>query len=233
MENKDTYGRSQTSERFKTIDQNGEMPRVRSNQSYNEKQMRSRSTSGKYSSNTRQKAKVSKKWHRTAIAVTIATSMFVGGYLSKPLDDAIDYVTNWARLKEMTSSFEDNVINKNIYKTYTQDTSLNYQNVAKAIEADGKFTNQELLMAVDTIGEVQTNAVLQASTNPPAENVEAYMRNNNISDLKDWKDKTIKAMAASERVNEAQDELDAIFRDEAINNQSSQDYTDDTTYGGK
>ena len=56
---------------------------------------------------------------------------------------------------------------------------------------------------------------------------------NNISDLKDWKDKTIKAMAASERVNEAQDELDAIFRDEAINNQSSQDYTDDTTYGGK
>lgn len=196
-------------------------------------EMRKKSTSGKYSSNKRYKTTTTKKWHRTAIGVALAASMFVGGLISRPLEDVIDYLTNGAELKKMTTSFEENIIEKNKSKTFTNDVSLNHQKIAEAIEADGLFTNQELFMAVDTIGEVQTNNVLNVAINPPAESVETYMRNNNISNMKDWKDKTIRAMSAMDNVTEAQAELDSIFRDENNRRETTQDYTDSTTYGGK
>lgn len=196
-------------------------------------EMRKKSTSGKYSSNKRYKTTTTKKWHRTAIGVALAASMFVGGLLSRPLEEVVDYLANGAELKKMTTSFEENIIEKNKSKTFTNDVSLDHQKIADAIEADGLFTNQELFMAVDTIGEVQTNNVLNVATNPPAENVETYMRNNNISNMKDWKDKTIRSMSAIDNVTEAQDELNSIFRDENNRRETAEDYTDSTTYGGK
>lgn len=196
--------------------------------------MREQSTSGKASKNFRQKTNVDKKWQRTAIAVGIVVSMAAGGLLTTPIENAIDYVSNASKLNSMTADFQKDITNKYTSTTFTRDQSIDFAQIAKDMETDGRISNEELLVAVDTLGEVNTNRILEQASNPPAPTVEDYMRNHNITTTDDWKDKTIKAMGLEEDISTAQKELDAMFGNKnASNNTITYDNTDTSSYGGK
>lgn len=196
------------------------------------KRMQEQSTKGKSSKNSRQKTNVNKKWQRTAVAVGLAVSMAVGGLLAEPVEDVIDYVSNWWELRTMTTQFKKDVASKYTSTTFTHDQNIDYGQIAKGMEADGEISNEELLIAVDTLGEVNANRILNQASNSPAANVEEYMRNHNITTTSDWKSKTIKAMGLEEDIASAKNELDTMLGTKSESNDTVY-YNTDASYGGK
>lgn len=194
------------------------------------KEMQEKSTHGAYCKNTRQKTRVDKKWQRIAVAVGVAASMTVGGLLVSPLDEAITYVSNKWALHQMATEFEKNTEKEFVKTTFTGDRKIDYSGISRSIESDGEFSNEDLLIAVDTLGEVATNEVLKVADNPPAPDVQTYMLDHNINSLKDWRNKTVTAMGLQNEILENQSELNAMFGE---NNQNSYQNANTEGYGNK
>lgn len=196
--------------------------------------MRRKSRTSAPSSNKRGQTKVPKKWQVAAVSVLVAGSLYVGGVMAAPLDNFVGQIQNRWLLEQKVDVFVQEVVKPNTTTTFMQDKQIDYGKIAEVIEADEQFTNEELLITVDALGEVGTNQVLAQAVNPPAPDVETYMRERNITDLNDWKQKTAEAMYLSDQMAETKTELDSIFKGTTSSNNSTTAEAENTqTYGGK
>lgn len=218
------------SQRYEQPQANQERRRSSANSEYYEA-MKRKSTTGTPSSNKRQKTSAPKKWQVAAVSVLVAGALYVGGVMAAPLDSFIGQIQNRWLLEQKTDVFVQEVVKPNTTTTFMQDKQIDYGKIAEVIETDGQFTNEELLITVDALGEVGTNQVLAQAVNPPAADVESYMRERNITDLNDWKQKTAEAMYLSDQMAETKTELDSIFKGTTSSTTAETETTQ--TYGGK
>ena len=151
--------------------------------------------------------------------------------MAAPLDSFVGQIQNRWLLEQKTDVFIQEVVKPNTTTTFMQDKQIDYGKIAEVIETDGQFTNEELLITVDALGEVGTNQVLAQAVNPPATDVESYMRERNITDLNDWKQKTAEAMYLGDQITETKAELDSIFKSSTTSPTAETETTQ--TYGGK
>lgn len=206
-----------------------EQPR-RSVPSADVKEMQRKSREQKVTSNKRTTTTISNGWKKAAMATTLAALVFVGGVkLSDPILEKLAIEQNEWELYNGTKTFKEMIKEDYTKTTFTGDTEVEYDKIAAHLESDGIIDNRELYTMVAALGEVQANQVLNAAENAPAENVEEYMRSNNITSTEDWQEKTAREMHAQDQLEDAKKELDAIFKDvpaQSIN-------TTEGTYGGK
>lgn len=206
-----------------------EQPR-RSVPSADVKEMQRKSREQKVTSNKRTTTTISNGWKKAAMATTLAALVFVGGVkLSDPILEKLAIEQNEWELYNGAKTFKEMIKEDYTKTTFTGDTEVEYDKIAAHLESDGIIDNRELYTMVAALGEVQANQVLNAAENAPAENVEEYMRSNNITSTEDWQEKTAREMHAQDQLEDAKKELDAIFKDvpaQSIN-------TTEGTYGGK
>lgn len=209
--------------------------KVRTSYKTNVDEMRKKSTSGTSTSNTRQTTTTTPLWKKAAMAATLSAVMFIGGFVaSDEINAKLEKIAKEWELSKDTKAFHQMVEENYTKTTFTGDTQIEYEKIAQKLEDDGVIDNKELYTMVAALGEVQANAVLNASNNAPATNVEEYMRSNNISNTSDWKSKTAQAMVAEEHLADAQTELNAIFKDSTNNQNTTENgLTTEGTYGGK
>lgn len=218
------------SQRYEQPQANQERRRSSANSEYYEAMKRKSRTSAP-SSNKRQKTSASKKWQVAAVSVLVAGALYVGGVMAAPLDSFVGQIQNRWLLEQKTDVFVQEVVKPNTTTTFMQDKQIDYGKIAEVIETDGQFTNEELLITVDALGEVGTNQVLAQAVNPPATDVESYMRERNITDLNDWKQKTAESMYLGDQITETKAELDSIFKGSTTSPTAETETTQ--TYGGK
>ena len=176
--------------------------------------MRRKSTSGNKTSNKRTTTTFASGWKKAAMATTLAAIVFVGGVkLSEPIMEQLALHQNEWELYNGTRTFKEMVKEDYTTTTFTGDTQIEYDKLADHLESDGIIDNRELYTMVASLGEVQANRVLSAAENAPAENVEEYMRSNNITSTEDWQEKTARQMLAEEQIADAKKDLEAIFKD--------------------
>lgn len=211
-------------------------PKKSEPQHYQE-EMRTKSV-GKYASktkNTRHKTTTTKDWRYTAVALTTAASLFIGGMIAAGPCEAL-YQTakkSWELHKD-TKAYQQMIEDAFTTKTFTGDKMVETDKLARKLEEDGEISNKDLYMTVASLGEVQANQVLKSATNPPATDVETYLRSNNITNTKDWKDKTVDELVARDKIDSATDELEAIFKSiEPTTNSTENIISTEGTYGGK
>lgn len=198
-------------------------------------EMRRKSTTGGATSNKRTKTTISNGWRKAAMATTLATIVFIGGIkFSEEVLNKLEKIQKEWELNNDAKAFHQMIEEEFTKTTFTGDTQIEYDKIAEHLEEDDIIDNRELYTMVASLGEVQTNQVLNASRNSSDMNVEDYMRRNNITSMEDWKEKTAKEAIAKENMSEAEEELEAIFKDasnDAVVTENS--LSTEGTYGGK
>lgn len=174
--------------------------------------LRKNSLEGKKSSNSRGKTKTDKNWKTAAVSLLIIASFAGGLGLKDSVADVYSTIKKTDELKQETRTYQQQIDEAFTNKTFTGDTQIDYEGIAQMLEKDG-IDNKDLYMTVAALGEVKADAVLDSASNPPADSIESYMRNNNITSINDWMEKTVQQEILKDQERETQRQLDTIFKD--------------------
>ena len=175
------------------------------------------------------KAQQRRKERQKRLAGLCVACLIVGGISATTVAKVADSYEKAAIASMETLEFRKNVINPNTHRTLDNEHYFyDYDDIAEYIQGDGRDFSTELYKTYSSLGEYQTNKVLDYT---PYSSVLSYVKQAGFDSIKDWTKSEREKLVIYSEMKEKQIELEAMHQE--LNGEKVMDSINNDYVGGK